>query len=83
MNLSTVNLTSGSVLAFSAETPAQFTTEHLSKVTVNGAPAVDGVNIVIEAFNGASGSRITVIPEPSSSLLIVLGGLAFTARRRQ
>lgn len=83
INIATVNLTAGAFLAFNNETPAAFTTEHLSKVTVDGAPAVDGVNIMIEAFNGASGSRVTVIPEPTSTLLITLGGLAFVVRRRK
>jgi hypothetical protein len=83
INIATIDLKSGSVLAFLAETPAAFTAEHLSKVTVYGAPAVDGVNIVIEAFNGASGSRVTAIPEPTSTLLVALGGLAFVVRRRK
>lgn len=83
VNLSTVDLTSGAVLTFLAETPTQFTAEHLSKVTVDGVAAADGVNIMIEPFNGTSGSRITVIPEPSSSLLMGLGGMALLLRRRK
>ncbi|MDB4141993.1 MprA protease, GlyGly-CTERM protein-sorting domain-containing form [Akkermansiaceae bacterium] len=83
VNLSTINLTSGSVLSFLGETPAAFTTEHLSKITVDGAAAVDGVNINIATFNGASGSQVTVIPEPSHALLLGIGGLLGFARRRR
>ncbi|MDB4282449.1 MprA protease, GlyGly-CTERM protein-sorting domain-containing form [Akkermansiaceae bacterium] len=83
VNLSTINLTSGSVLSFMGETPAAFTTEHLSKITVDGAAAVDGVNINIANFNGASGSQVTVIPEPSHALLLGISGLLGFARRRR
>lgn len=83
INNSTVNLTAGATLSFLAETPGAFTAEHLSKVTVDGAAAVDGVNIMISAFNGASGSMISVIPEPSGTALIGLAGLAMILRRRK
>lgn len=85
VNIATINLTDGSVLSFLNETPAAFLGEHLSKITVDGAPAVDGGNINVAAFNGASGSQITVIgiPEPSSSLLMALGGVALLVRRRK
>jgi hypothetical protein len=83
VNISTINLTLGSTLAFLAETPAQFTNEHLGKVTVDGTPAVAGVNIQIDPFNGAAGSVITVIPEPSSAALLSLAGLALVFRRRK
>jgi len=82
VNISTINLTFGSTLSFRSETPAAFTSEHLGKITVNGAPAVDGVNIEIAPFNGASGSLITAIPEPSSALLLGFAGLALLFRRR-
>lgn len=82
INGSTVNLTAGSILAFLAETPAAFNAEHLGKVTVNGVAAVEGVNISIDPFNGAAGSIITVIPEPTISLLGGLGLLALLRRRR-
>ncbi len=83
VNLSTINLTFGSTLSFQAETPAAFTAEHLGKITVDGAPAVDGVNILIEPFNGAAGSQITAIPEPSSAVLLGFAGLALALRRRK
>ncbi|MDE0859430.1 MAG: PEP-CTERM sorting domain-containing protein [Akkermansiaceae bacterium] len=83
VNFSTINLTSGSVLSFSGETPAAFTTEHLTKITVDGAAAVDGVNINVATFNGASGSQVTVIPEPSHVVLLGLGGLLGFVRRRR
>ncbi len=83
INLSTVNLTGGATLAFLAETPAQYTAEHLGKTFVDGAAAVEGLNIEVNAFNGASGSVITVIPEPSGFALIGLAGLALILRRRR
>lgn len=83
INISTVNLTAGSTLAFLAETPAAYTAEHLGKTTVDGAAAVDGVNILIAPSNGALGSTITVIPEPVGMALLGLAGLAFILRRRK
>jgi hypothetical protein len=72
INLSTVDLTPGAVLAFLAETPDAYRTEHLSKTFVLGTPAVEGVNVAIES-DGAAGSIITVIPEPSSMVLALFG----------
>ena len=83
VNISTINLTFGSTLSFRAETPAAFRGEHLGKITVNGVPAVDGVNIEIAPFNGASGSLITAIPEPSSTVLLGFAGIALVFRRRK
>ncbi len=85
INISTVNLTDGAIMDFLAETPAAFRAEHLSKITVDGAPAVEGANILVESFNGASGSRVTVIPvpEPSSVLLGGIAALAVLVRRRK
>jgi hypothetical protein len=83
VNLSTINLTAGSTLGFLAETPAAFITEHLSKVTVDGAPAVDGVNIQVSPFNGAAGSQVTVIPEPAGVAFLALASLALFSRRRR
>ena len=83
INLSTVDMVPGATLAFLAETPAAFMAEHLGKLTINGQAAVDGVNIEINTFNGASGSIITVIPEPSTSVLVGLAGLALLSRRRR
>ena len=83
VNISTINLTFGSTLSFRAETPAAFRGEHLGKITVNGVPAVDGVNIEIAPFNGASGSLITAIPEPSSIALLGFAGIALVFRRRK
>ena len=83
VNIATINLTTGSTLSFLAETPAAFTSEHLSKITVDGSPAVDGVNITISPFNGALGSTISVIPEPSGIALLGLAGIAMIFRRRK
>lgn len=84
INLSTVDLEVGAVLSFLAETPAAYRTEHLSKTTVDGIAAAEGVNITIAAFNGATGSQITAIPEPATSVLaaIALGWAALLRRRR-
>ena len=85
INISTVEMTEGAILSFLAETPTAFRTEHLSKITVDGVAAEEGVNIQIDPFNGNLGSQITVlpIPEPSASLLIALDGVAFLVRRRK
>jgi len=85
INIATVNLTDGAVLSFLNETRAAFLAEHLSKVTVDGAPAVDGVNVLVEDIVGTPGSRVTVIPipEPSSIFLTAFAGLGFLVRRRR
>ena len=83
VNLSTINLKAGATLGFLAETPAAFITEHLSKITVDGAPAVDGVNIQVSPFNGDAGSQVTVIPEPAGVAFLALASLAFFSRRRK
>lgn len=82
INLSTIDLAVGATLAFVNEPPANYLAEHLSKTTVNGVPAVDGVNITVVG-DGASGSIITAVPEPSSMLLglLAIGGLLATRRR--
>ena len=83
INLSTVDLTPGAVLSFLAETPDAFRTEHLSKTFVSGAPAIEGDNITI-ADDGAAGSIITAIPEPSSMVLALLAflSLPFLSRKK-
>ena len=83
VNISTIDLTRGAELSFRNETPAAFTSEHLSKITVDGEPAVAGVNILINPFNGAAGSAITVIPEPSALGLMGLSALVLFRRRRR
>ena len=83
VNLSTIDLTRGAQLSFRNETPAAFTSEHLSKITVDGAPAVAGVNILINPFNGAGGSAITAIPEPSALGLVGFSALVLFRRRRR
>jgi hypothetical protein len=65
-----------------AETLEQFETEHLGKITVNGAPAVIGANLSVVSDGGA-GSIVTAIPEPSSLALFALGGLALAIYRRR
>ena len=82
INLSTLDLTPGAVLSFLAETPDAYRTEHLSKTFVAGAPAMEGVNITI-ADDGAAGSIITAIPEPSSMVLALLGMITLLGIRRK
>lgn len=82
INLSTVDLTPGAVLSFLNETPDAYRTEHLSKTFVLGAPAIEGANITI-AGDGAAGSIITAIPEPSSMVLATFGMLALLSFRRK
>ena len=83
LNNSTINLLdAGSTIHFTDETVAAFTTEHLSKISVNGVAAVIGTNINVVS-DGGSGSIVTVVPEPSSAALIGLGGLALILRRRK
>ena len=82
INLSTLDLTPGATLAFLAEDPTAYINEHLSKTFVNGSPAEVDVNITI-ASDGASGSVITAIPEPSSVTLACLACLALLAQRRR
>ncbi len=62
INVSTVDLTLGATLRFLLEDPTEFTNEHLVKTTVNGLPAVIGLNINVVS-DGAQGSIITVIPQ--------------------
>ena len=61
-----------SMVHYTNKTVAAFTTEHLSKFTVNSAAAVLGVNLQAVS-DGGNGSFITVIPEPGTYAL--LGGL--------
>lgn len=82
INLSTLDLDPGATVTFLAETPMQFNNEHLSKTFVSGSPAVDGLNVTIEAFGGG-GSLITAVPEPGCASLLGLAGMALLARRRR
>ena len=83
LNESTVDfLDTDSQLVFTNETVADFTSQHLGKVKVLGQPAVIGTNIQVVS-NGTGGSIVTVIPEPSSTALLGLAGLAFILRRRK
>ncbi len=62
INGSTVEFTSGTAqLELPAETVADFTSEHLSKITVNGAAAVIGSNLSVVS-DGAAGCIVTAVP---------------------
>ncbi len=79
VNRSTIDFTSfDALLNFTAETPDQFINEHLSKITVNGAPAVVGANLSVIPFNGEAGSQVQAlaIPEPSTAVLLAVGLLS-------
>jgi len=82
VNISSINLDTGATLSFTRETIAQFNAEHLSKITINGAAAQEGLNFTIAALGG-SGSTITAIPEPSISLLGAIGCIVLLLRRRR
>jgi len=74
VNASTVDFTSTTAaLQFNDETPDAVRTEHLSKFTVNGDPAVEGVNLIITPFNDVLGARVQAIPEPSALALLAVG----------
>jgi len=95
LNVSTVNfLDANSVLRFDDETYAAFNSEHASKVTAFGNALVFGTDaFVIEAGDNAVATSIltgagveisaVVVPEPSSTALLGLGGLALILRRRK
>jgi hypothetical protein len=82
LNISTINLETGATLSFTRETIPQFNTEHLSKLTINGLAAQEGVNYTIDAL-GTTGSIITAIPEPSVTLFGALGCALLLLRRRR
>ncbi|MCA9147809.1 MAG: hypothetical protein KDA92_00855 [Planctomycetales bacterium] len=82
INLSTVDIAPGGTLAFINEDPAAFRAEHLSKTFVLGSPGVEGVNLNIIS-DGAVGSIITVVPEPSSITLAFAAGAALLSCRRR
>ena len=60
INISTVDLAPSTYLHFTDETPTAYITEHLSKTTVQGVPAVVGGNINVIGDGGA-GCFVTVI----------------------
>jgi len=59
VNGSTVDITDGALLRFLAESPSEFIAEHLSKVTVDGMPAILGQNLAV-AGDGMGGCTVTV-----------------------
>lgn len=63
LNQSYVNMTLGARLEFLLEDPTEFRNEHLASLTVDGAPALEGVNIQVDPV-GTQGSVITVLPTP-------------------
>ena len=62
VNGSAINLEPGSALTFLRETIDAFNAEHLSKITVGGDPAEEGINYTIES-DGAEGCVITTISD--------------------
>ena len=55
LNRSTVDLKYGGTLVFLGESPADVRSEHLSKITLSGAPAATSDNLVIQELpNGAT-----------------------------
>ena len=87
VNGSTVDLSVGGIVNFADETVEAFTTEHLSKFTVNGSAAVIGTNLSVVS-DGGVGSVVTaitaVVPEPASvGILTGIAGVLFSRRRRR
>jgi len=62
VNISAINLEPGSSLTFIRETIDAFNTEHLSKITVGGVPAEEGINYTIESDEN-QGCVITTISD--------------------
>lgn len=91
-NGSTVNLAdTASILIFDNETYTAFDTEHASNTTAFGNALIFGAdpfayepgdNAIATAI-GTSGVSIQAVPEPSSTALLGLGGLALILRRRK
>ncbi|MGB1124794.1 MAG: PEP-CTERM sorting domain-containing protein [Phycisphaeraceae bacterium] len=75
VNNTLVTLELGGTVNFLNEDVAAFNAEHLSKFT-----PVGGTLQVVS--DGASGSIVTVVPEPTSLALLGLGGLLIARRRR-
>lgn len=73
------------IVFFNNETPEDFLSEHLSKFTVFGAPAENGVNIRVTTFNGELGSQVQAltVPEPASALLYAFLSVGCLLRRRR
>ncbi|MGC6581350.1 MAG: sulfatase-like hydrolase/transferase [Akkermansiaceae bacterium] len=64
INNTTINFPTGSTaVILSSETPPNFLSEHLSKITVNGAPAVNGQNFAV--VDNGNGNTIARIPLPA------------------
>lgn len=65
INISTVDLTATSILAFTDETIGDYLNEHLSKTSVDGSPAVPDGNIRVVS-DGAVGCIVTVLSDVGS-----------------
>lgn len=80
----------GGSVSFLNETPGAVTSEHLGKFTVGGAAAIVGTDPTVAepgdnmliVSDGGAGSVLTVIPEPSTTILGALAMLFGLRRRR-
>ncbi|MCA9189148.1 MAG: hypothetical protein R3E01_00150 [Pirellulaceae bacterium] len=82
VNNSSVNLQPGATMTFLAETPEAFNTEHLAKILIAGAPAVQDLNFTLAPLD-ATGSVITaIVPEPSVLALLLPALIAMVGRRK-
>ena len=71
VNISVIDLEPGATLTFTRETIDQFNTEHLSKLTIGGAAAEEGVNFTIES-DGNSGSIVKAITAAEAPALSIV-----------
>ena len=69
-----------------AESQANWTQISLSHTVLPGAPEIGhtvGVGFFIRADGALDDAMLSVVPEPTTGMLLGLGGLAFLARRRR
>lgn len=54
----------------------------IGKITVGGAPAIEGVNVLVTS-NGSGGAVLTRVPEPATQVVGAIAVAAFGVRRRR
>lgn len=80
-----IDLAAGGIINFTAESVTDASNEHLGSITISGQAVNLGVNATLIS-DGGSGSILTAtaaVPEPSSTALLGLGGIALILRRKK